>query len=111
MKWKTLKTATEVKLDGIKTEIEWVNGQIYSVLLTDKSGNKLSVRYASYSFDVSVPAPKETEKKYVLSGMFKGATIMPITFDKELDAKLEMSNLLNAGADVNIEEKTVEVDE
>lgn len=63
MKFKSVKKASEIKLDGVKIELDTVDGSIKGLTITDAKGNLLRVAERSYSLYVEVPAPPETEKK------------------------------------------------
>ena len=107
MKWTRLKTSTANILDGIKIESDYSETVLKSVTLTDASGHVARVVIDSYSLYLEVPAPPATEKKWELSGTFKGLAVREL-FAYEHEAKYrrdELSDELSiAEVDVPVEE-------
>jgi len=49
MNLKTVKTDSEIVLEGIKVDVERQDGVVSAVLLHDKAGNSVAVRLGQYS--------------------------------------------------------------
>lgn len=92
MKFKSVKKASEVTLEGITVELDTVDGSIKGVILTDAKGNTLRVIERTYSLFVEVPAPPEMEKKYRLSGNLLGLPVN-MNFDSKYEADAEQERL------------------
>lgn len=64
----TIKTAADMKLDGVNFDCEWRDKVLSAVTLTDKSGNLVRFVLESYSVRALVPAPVEKKTVHVVSG-------------------------------------------
>ena len=91
MKFKSVKKASEVTLEGITVELDTVDGSIKGVILTDAKGNTLRVIERNYNLFVEVPAPPEMEKKYRLSGNLLGLPVN-MNFDSKYEADAEQGD-------------------
>lgn len=92
MKFKSVKKASEVTLDGVRVEFDMVDGSIKAVTLTDPKGNVVRCAERGYNFYVEVPAPPETEKKFKLSGTVLGLPVEKV-FDERHEADDELRRL------------------
>jgi hypothetical protein len=78
MRLKSIKTASEIKLQGIKAEFVTVNNAKRILMLTDANGRKVNItRLNSYdeSIDVQVPADPVTEEKFKVKGDIAGVPV------------------------------------
>lgn len=96
MKWQTIKTASEITLDGIKAEIEMHNGSVKSVELTDAKGGRLKACLDSYSLSILIPAKPEMKDAYLLKGEFRGLSVKEL-FEQEYEAKQRLRDITDGG--------------
>lgn len=78
MKYKVAKKASEVTLEGVKLELDIVDGSLNAATFTDSKGNLVRLSMRSYSMCLEIPAPPEMTTKYRLVG-----TVLP--FDIAID--------------------------
>ncbi len=109
MNWKSVKTSSEVVLEGVSVEVETVDGAVVACVLSDESGNKVRCAIESYNFRISIPAPPPTKDVYVVSGRVRGTDIIvERQFDDFGDALKCESSLSEAYCeDVKREERKV----
>lgn len=98
MKFKSVKKASDIVLDGCVVSLDQVEGSIKAVNVKDAKGNRLRVRIDSYNMSVEVPAPPETVTKYRLHGQVIGINVDKI-FDEEHEAEDEKKRLLREAAE------------
>lgn len=109
MRFKTIKSASEIQLAGVKVSIDQVNDCPQAVTVTDEQGKLLRISLRSYALSIETLAPPKTEKRWQLSGTLCGATINAWTFDDEHAARRQLTEWSGAGIDTNIELKEIEV--
>lgn len=95
MKFKTIKKASDVTLEGIKVEFEMLDGSVKGLTLTDSKGSLLRVMERGYNICVEIPAPPETENKWKLSGTLLGLPVEKV-YDNDWEAKEEQGRLERA---------------
>lgn len=115
MRLKSIKTASEINLAGIKAEFVTVNTDKRVLILTDVNGRKVNVtRLNSYTegIDVQVPADPVTEEKFQLVGDIANVPVIE-QYDTEREASERMRDLQRASEQTTLEVKpvTVEVSE
>jgi hypothetical protein len=110
MRWKSVKVASEVILEGVKIAFEKHDNQITAVILKDAKGGLFRLTKGDYNgMAVFVPAPPETEKKWVLSGAVKRVPVREV-FDDEEAAVARIVELSGEGADLGVEAQDVPVE-
>lgn len=93
MKLKSTKKAADIALEGIKVELDVVDGSVKAVVLTDAKGSFVRIAHRDYSsMCVEVPAPPEIEKKFKLSGSVLGLPVEKM-FDQKYEAEEERNRL------------------
>lgn len=75
MKWQRIKKHSDIKLGGVRVEIEEVDRSVKSVTLTDAAGNQMKVALDGYSMIAMVPAQPEMKDAWLLSGTYKGLQV------------------------------------
>lgn len=109
MNLKSIKTAADMKLDGVTFDCEFRDKVLAAVTLTDASGNLVRFVLESYSVRALVKAQPEKKKVHVVSGTVKvvGSPVREV-FDEAYEAtsrrvELESADVIDNLA-VNVEE-------
>lgn len=114
MKLITAKTASEIKLNGIKVELEMVDGTAKSATLTDADGNIVKFTQENYAgFRAYVAAPPEMKTQWRLEGEVLGVKIDE-SFDEQylaMDRRNQLASALHNEPEFTITETQVEVAE
>lgn len=101
MKLITAKGAAEVKIPGVRVELNKVDNQITGATLTDKDGKILAIfTMLSYTFTVQIPAPVETEDAFLVEGTAFGLPLKA-TFKTEREANDKRASLIQAASDAD----------
>ena len=105
----SVKTASDLKLDGITFDCEFRDKVITAVTLTDKSGNIARFTLDNYNFRALVPAQPEKKKVHVVTGTVRVVgTPIREEFDESYEANGRKSELDQSGvcddAAVKVEE-------
>jgi hypothetical protein len=108
VKFKSVKKSAEVALAGIKVDIDFVDGSIKAVNLTDANGAFVRITERGYNLYVEIPAPPETEKKYQLKGSVLGLPVDKL-FDDEFSANQEKNRLSSETHDSDLKVEAVQV--
>lgn len=109
MKAQTIKSATQIKLQGVAAEVRFVNGNVRQVTLTDAGGFVLTIEEGKYGgLDVSVPAPPKTVKKFKLLGRIENLPVDELFPDKQR-AESRRSHLESVDPSSTLEVLEVEV--
>jgi hypothetical protein len=117
VRFATVKTANDVKLNGVTVEFEKHDSNLDSVTLTDAAGNVFKIAKTSYSdIGAFIPAPPKMVKKYFVTGEFKGVTKLADEgpFDGEYEATCRKNEIQKAAdyaenLSIEIVEREVEV--
>lgn len=97
MKFKSVKRAVDLVLDGIGFDCEWRDGSLVAVSMMDAKGNVVRVAMDGYSMHAYVPAPPEKKTVHVVSGTVRVAgTQIREEFDEAHDARSRKSELEQA---------------
>jgi hypothetical protein len=94
MKLKTTQKESDLKLEGIKFDIEVRNTTVYSVTFTDATGNLVKVA-GSYGLEVCIKAPPKMVEKWKLSGKFDELVDVEEVFDSEYKAKDRLKEFIH----------------
>lgn len=112
MKMVKVKSAREIVLQGVRAELETMDGSIKSITLTDAGGRMVKVSQDYYTaLLVTVPAPPEFQTKYRVTGRYAGCALDPTACDSEQEAEERAASLRNMGVDVEIEPFHVAIDD
>lgn len=114
MKFKSVKKASELKLDGVDFQIELLDKQLNSVTLTDKSGNVVKFSKHGYSdFAAFVPQPPEMVKKFELRYTLALIGDKTELFDEKYEAESRGRELAGMYPEIrdNMVTKEVEVEQ
>lgn len=102
MDWTQIKNSNDVKLAGIRVEVERTDKILRSITLTDGAGQSVKIGIDAYTLQVLVPAPVPTETKTVLvwetAGVRCSATVAGAP--EEYDAVCKRQELERAGCEV-----------
>lgn len=105
MKYKSVKSAKEIKLSGeITIVVDTRDGSARAITLTDGSGNVLRAE-GDYGLQVLIKEPPKMGTKFRLSGKVDDLTIEPQLFDDKHEA--ERARGINES--LTIEEVEVEI--
>jgi hypothetical protein len=108
-----VKKASELQLDGIAIECEYIDGYIGQVTLTDGSGHIVRFSKSQYdSLPVFVPAKPKTEKRHVVAGTVAGLKVEEV-FETEYDARnrqRELEALTGSEDSISVSERDVPVE-
>lgn len=110
MEYVQAKKIEQISLEGVQVldHVGDVGGTLKSVTLKDQKGNVVQIAYSGYSgIEIYVPKPPQKEKRFVLSGIYKGLKIDE-QFVSDYEAKKRKEEL-DENADLVIEEKMVEI--
>lgn len=111
MKMRKVQSAHEIVLQGIRVELETVDGAIKSLVLTDGDGRVLKVGQDYFNaLLVLVPAPPEFQTKYRVSSKYAGYDLVPIECGSETEAEERATSLRAFGAEATIDPFTVAVE-
>lgn len=85
----SIKSLSEVQLDGVNLDWTKEDKSIKELRIRDKNGGRLIVRAGSYgdTLRVMVPQPYEEDDRWCLSGKFLGLFDVSEYFESEYDAK------------------------
>ena len=108
MRFKTVKKSSEITLEGVKVELDFVDGALKAAHFTDPKGNTLRITERGYNLYAEIPAPPETEKKYKLHGHVLDVPVEKI-FDDEFEANQEKRRLEDEAARSELKVEKVEV--
>ena len=109
MNWETIKRTTDAAiLDGITVTIDKTDSTTNAVTLTDKSGASLRIRLDSYTLKVEIPAKPKTEKKFTLSGEYKGLPVAEV-FNTKYDATIRRDEIDYGNEALVVKEEDVEI--
>ena len=86
MKWVSIKSASDVKLEGIKVDIEQVNNSLSAVIFTDAKGHTCKIVLQSYSMLFVMPEPPKLEDRWLVAGKYDGDEMRKL-FDDEYTAR------------------------
>lgn len=98
MKFKSVKKSSEIVLEGVKVDLDIVDGSVKGVTFTDAKGNVVRMAERGYNLYVEVPAPPEIERKYRLHGSVLGLPVEQY-FEDEYSANDEKRRLENGSRD------------
>lgn len=116
MKLKSVKNASELKLDGVKVELAELDGSLQSVRFEDAAGHVVVVSMNHYALHAAIPAPKATVTKYRLHGTLgKVLGAVDATFDSQREAEARRDELNEelgyaASVSLSIDPVTVEAE-
>lgn len=97
MNLKTVKKATDMKLEGVSFECEFRDGSLAAVTLTDKSNNLVRFVLENYNVRALVPAPPAKKTVHVVSGKVRAVgTEIREEFDEAYEANSRRSELEQA---------------
>ena len=111
MKYTKIKDQSDVKLDGIETEVVLLDGNVKSIKFTDKQGSVLLVAHEggySSGMSVAIVAPKEKKTIYRVSGIVAGIPIS-VDLDEIADARSKQRELESSADNVKMDLVEVEV--
>ncbi|MFY2855019.1 hypothetical protein ACOTJG_13685 [Achromobacter xylosoxidans] len=105
MQFITAKKSSDIKLAGIKAELDITDKSVNGVTFTDAEGNVVRVSLRSYSMAVEVPAPPVMVKRYKVAGKLMGLTVNEM-FDDAFNAEVRVEELtrLSTNADLGVQE-------
>lgn len=105
MQFITAKKSSDIKLAGIKAELDITDKSVNGVTFTDTEGNVVRVSLRSYSMAVEVPAPPVMVKRFKVAGKLMGLTVNEM-FDDAFNAEVRVEELtrLSTNADLGVEE-------
>lgn len=110
MRFKTVKKTSDIKLEGITIDADFVDGTLKRLGLIDKNGNRLQLSDRGYSsLAAEVPAPPEMATKYRLSGKVAGVQMQPATFEYESEALEEKLRIQGEGTETDLAVEPIEV--
>jgi hypothetical protein len=66
--WKTVKSAGDMKLDGVAVDAEFRDKTLSAVTLTDTKGQAVRFVLENYAVKAMVPAPAEKKAVHVVTG-------------------------------------------
>lgn len=97
MKYETVKTPNQLKLEGVSIKAVMVKETVKSLEFTDSKGNAIIIQTGTgYSeFSVMVPAAPEKVKKFQVSGEVAGVPVSAV-FEHEFEAKDKQRELERA---------------
>lgn len=87
MKLKTMKLASEIKLEGVQAEVILSNGQLERVILRDENKNYVEFGCHQYAFECRVPAPPEKKEVVRLRGRLGEVIDFEEIFDDRFTAE------------------------
>lgn len=94
MKLKTVKSQSEIVLEGIVPVLELVDGNFASLTLTDVKGRQVKIVRLGYSdVVVTIPAPPATQKKFELAVDVAGAAVIREQFEHEHEAQTRLGEI------------------
>ncbi len=110
MKWKTTKKVSDLKLDGIKFDVEQTDSTITAITMSDPAGNKVHLTLRSYAIEIAIPAPPELEKKHQLSYTLALIGDRSETFDEKHEAEARSRDLVDMYPEIrgNVSVKEIE---
>jgi len=97
MNLKTVKSAADMKLDGVKVDCEFRDGSLAACTLTDASGNLVRFALENYCVKAYVPAPNPKKTVHVVTGKVRGiGTEIREQFDEPYEANSRRSEIEQA---------------
>ena len=110
MKMVRIKSPSEIKLQGINADAEFLDGKLHSLTLTDETGGMVKFGQDYYSqFIAMVPAPRETKKVHRVTAEHDGTRIEPVDYDEADEAQRKVDALRAIGFEADVELLEVEV--
>lgn len=102
MKFKAVKSADEIKLDGVTIELDKTGDTINGLTITDAKGRLLRIAKRNWSdIALEVPAPPETIKMHIVSGDLLGLPVRE-QFAESYEATNRASAIRAAGGEVTV---------
>lgn len=104
MKMVKVNSPSEIKLQGIKTDAEFVDGKLNSLTLTDAHGAMVKFGQDYYStFVVTVPAPPEMKRVHRVTAERDDVRIQPLDFEDPCAAQNKVDALRAIGFEASVE--------
>jgi len=103
MQFITVKKSSDIKLAGIKAELDITDKSVNGVTFTDADGNVVRVSLRSYSMTVEVPAPPTMVKRFKVIGKVLGLPVDELFADRyDADIRADEWNrgLMSPGVEV-----------
>lgn len=110
MQFITVKKSSDIKLAGIKAELDITDKSVNGVTFTDAEGNVVRVSLRSYSMTVEVPAPPTMVKRFKVIGKVLGLSVNELYADR-YDADIRADELNRGAMSPQVEVLEVEVPE
>lgn len=110
MQFITVKKSSDIKLAGIKAELDITDKSVNGVTFTDADGNVVRVSLRSYSMTVEVPAPPTMVKRFKVIGKVLGLPVDELFADR-YDADIRADELNRGLMSPGVEVLEVEVPE
>lgn len=108
----SIKSASEIKLEGVTVTLDKVNDCLKGVYIADGSGGMCRIVLDSYSLSAQIPAPPKKEKRYVLRGTIDGIGRIDRQFEQQWDAdqaKRDIEGKLRGDSDLTVTQEEVEI--
>lgn len=110
MQFITAKKSSDIKLAGIKAELDITDKSVNGVTFTDAEGNVVRVSLRSYSMAVEVPAPPVMVKRFKVLGKVLGLSVNEL-YSERYDADIRADELNRGSMSPEVEVLEVEVPE
>lgn len=111
MNWTSIKTAADMRLDGVTFDCEFRDKSLAAVTATDKNGNAIRFVLENYSVRALVPAAPEKKTVHVVKGTVRAiGTEIREEFDEPYAANSRRNEIEQAEVCDNVAVTTEEVE-